>query len=256
MYFNNCEIFKKEVTNSKENIFYIHGFNSSFQKRTFISNLLPNFNFYSINLPGHGNSTFDENKISIKKYIEILVEYIESLNLKKITLYGHSMGGGLSLILSNMLNIKIEKMILESPINTSTIQKIKNISDFFESKKESIQKISKILFSQNNLISKTSLSSALSKIQTNRKNNKQIFNIWKNSELKIWDEKISNAIKQNKIETLVILGKQDLIIPYKKSLENFSSNNYFKTISLNNCGHNPALEKSFSFISEVKNFIE
>lgn len=254
MFFNGCEIHKKEVENPKGHIVLIHGFASDYRKRLFISNSLEEYNFYFINLPNHGNS-LSEQEITVDKYINILISYIESLNVDRVILYGHSMGGGLVLILQSILKDKIEKVILESPINISALKKTESIVSFLENKNNVIKNISNFLINKNKLKELNPVLLDNMKTLNNLTNNPDILNIWKEDQIKIWDEKISESIKDNKIPTIVFLGKKDLIIPYKESCELFSKNSSYKIISLDNCGHFPALEKPFTLIKEIISFL-
>lgn len=99
---------------------FVHGFNSYHQKFTHLFKELitqKEYNYLAFNLPGHGYSQADEKEISFRYYIDVAVELVKSLGIKKITLLGHSMGGGVAMGMSVKLEAQIESVILVGPIS-------------------------------------------------------------------------------------------------------------------------------------------
>ena len=58
----------------------------------------PDFNFIALDLPGHGGSA-GEGFRTVVEYKESVLEFIKHLNLKNIILIGHSMGGGVAMLI-------------------------------------------------------------------------------------------------------------------------------------------------------------
>ncbi len=59
----------------------------------------PSFNLIALDLPGHGGSG-GAGFYTVREYKELVLEFTEHLNLKNIILIGHSMGGGVAMLLA------------------------------------------------------------------------------------------------------------------------------------------------------------
>lgn len=86
---------------SRPTLLFIHGAGQSvatwkFQIELFANH--PYFNFIALDLPGHGNSEGQGYK-SVEEYKNTVLEFIDVLKLKEIVLVGHSMGGGVAMLL-------------------------------------------------------------------------------------------------------------------------------------------------------------
>lgn len=55
---------------------------------------------YAIDLPGHGKSSTSDGQQSISEYARSLVQWLESLQLRRAVLIGHSMGSAIALALA------------------------------------------------------------------------------------------------------------------------------------------------------------
>lgn len=94
-------------TNSNQDcaIIFIHG--NSHSSRSFSkqmsSPLLREFRLISVDLPGHGESTRGD-YYSIKKFAEIISEFIKAIEISKFIIVGHSLGGHVAI---NILNTNL-----------------------------------------------------------------------------------------------------------------------------------------------------
>ena len=62
----------------------------------------------SLDFPGHGNSQNFEKEVSASNFANIVLQFIDKLNLKKIIIVGNSIGGATALrVASNNSNIKL-----------------------------------------------------------------------------------------------------------------------------------------------------
>lgn len=55
---------------------------------------------YAIDLPGHGKSSTSDGQQTIGEYAHFLVQWLESLKIRRAVLVGHSMGGAIALALA------------------------------------------------------------------------------------------------------------------------------------------------------------
>jgi len=91
-----------KVDKSRPTVLFIHAATQSvstwrFQLDVFRNH--PSFNLIALDLPGHGGSG-GEGFRSVKEYKDLLNEFIDSLQLENIILIGHSMGGGVAMLLA------------------------------------------------------------------------------------------------------------------------------------------------------------
>lgn len=85
-------------SHNEEALFFIHG--NSHAKNSFKdqleSPLLKNYRLIAIDLPGHGNSD-KSSQYTLPLFAQVVSELISRLNLKKVLLVGHSLGGHVAL---------------------------------------------------------------------------------------------------------------------------------------------------------------
>lgn len=99
---------------SKETIVLIHGFlSSSFSFRRLIPYLINDYNVISIDLPPFGQSGKSRRyKYSYQNLATTVIQLVEGLNLRKVILLGHSMGGQISLYIAHLRPDLVDKVVL------------------------------------------------------------------------------------------------------------------------------------------------
>jgi len=81
-----------------------------------IPQLAKHFTVYAIDLPGHGYSSIDTNASYDEPYFRsAVIEFIEKLDLKEVTLTGESIGGVLALTVASQMPSRIKKVISSNP---------------------------------------------------------------------------------------------------------------------------------------------
>ncbi|QSF13513.1 alpha/beta fold hydrolase [Mycoplasma sp. Mirounga ES2805-ORL] len=124
---------KEADSNEKPNVIFLHGYGDSSvrAKRLFINESKNAFNIYGIDLPGFGESTCNNNPISINFFVKVVESFIKKiLNNKSVFIVGHSMGTIVALNLS-IANIKWKFLLapvvpLEN-IDQKNIQHLRNL---------------------------------------------------------------------------------------------------------------------------------
>ena len=96
-------------------ILFLHGFGGSCRDYFAASLLEPYFNFYAINLPGHGSKKPGAFDADLETYVNYVVDYIKYKDLHNLTLIGHSFGGGIAALVENRIRERILNLVVISP---------------------------------------------------------------------------------------------------------------------------------------------
>ena len=103
----------KIVGNGKENLVLLHGFMENSEIWKFLEpHLSAKFKIIKIDLPGHGKSSNFGEIHSMEMMAKKVEEVISELNLEKIHLLGHSMGGYVSLAFAELFPEKLKSLTL------------------------------------------------------------------------------------------------------------------------------------------------
>jgi pimeloyl-ACP methyl ester carboxylesterase len=103
----------------KPTLVLIHGVTGSHEGFQYVIPLLDDFHIIAPDLPGFGESPLPHEKLSLKDMGELIVDFVEELELDKPHLLGHSMG---SLVVAEAVrqhpSLFAHKLILGSPVPT------------------------------------------------------------------------------------------------------------------------------------------
>lgn len=234
-----------EITgNGKENLVLLHGFMENSEIWKFLEPDLSNkFKIIKIDLPGHGKSENFSEMNSMEMMAKEVENVVSELNLDKIHLLGHSMGGYVSLVFAELFPEKLKSMTLffstfladEEDKKEQRRKSFKIIKDafahyvnagmpnLFNSNEKDILE-GKINFAKEIALSTDNFGAlAAVKGMISRTDKLEI--------LKNLDAKI-----------LVILGKHDSAVNMEKTLKNLPDKTNIKSYILD-CGHMGQLEK-------------
>ncbi|MBC7555930.1 MAG: alpha/beta fold hydrolase [Chryseobacterium sp.] len=230
--------------NGKENLVLLHGFMENLEIWKFLEpHLSDKFKIIKIDLPGHGKS-LDYGEINSMEMMAKEVEkVISELNLDKIHLLGHSMGGYVSLAFAELFPDKLKSITLffstfladdeeKKEVRRKSFRIIKDafvhyinvgIPNLFNPNEKNILE-GKINFAREIALS-TNNSSVLAAVKG------MIERTDKLQMLENLDAKI-----------VVICGKHDSAVNTEKTLKNLPEKTTVKSYVLD-CGHNGHLEK-------------
>jgi pimeloyl-ACP methyl ester carboxylesterase len=96
----------------------IHGLGENLLTWQKILNRLPqeNYRFLLVDLPGHGQSTAERmGKYSHRHLAQQLIEFLDTLSIKKVIIIGHSLGGNLALRMALLHPERVQALFLISP---------------------------------------------------------------------------------------------------------------------------------------------
>jgi pimeloyl-ACP methyl ester carboxylesterase len=253
--------------NGSTSLVYLHGFGASKNSWDDFYTLFDSsiYTSYLIDLKGFGNSSIPKDKkYSLNENKKILTKFIDSIITQKYFLFGHSYGGGVSLLLvtSKKLRNKPKLLILMdcAAYNIDTPFFIKYLQNPF---------ISNILylFSTPKIRAKFTLNRIVNeKNYTNKILNRYIESFkgvrkkysFVQSAKQIAPENYEQLIAEYskiKMPTLIIWGKQDKILSVKQGelLSQQIENSELKMIDI--CGHIPQEEKPDTTFKIVESFI-
>jgi pimeloyl-ACP methyl ester carboxylesterase len=86
---------ERSTGEAEGDLVFIHGAGGTHRHWGYQLQGLSRANLYSLDLPGHGRSE-GEAQTSIAGYTDLLLEFLEALELTQATLVGHSMGGAIA----------------------------------------------------------------------------------------------------------------------------------------------------------------
>ncbi len=242
-------------TDEKDCVIFLHGLlDHSFGFRRIIKDLLGDKKrIISFDHPGYGNSKLPKIKylFQIDVWAELLLEALEKLNLRNVTLVGHSMGGLIAqhMVLADQTK-RIKKLILLSPggIPHPERERMQKLL-FPKTEKQVVELLTHLYGSDspepNFLLRKTLVT---------------VWNGWENQFLQ------ENTLKKEhhifhgdkvrgiKIPTLIIAGEDDEITPIAmmKKMKSYITGS--KLVWLKGAKHAIHLERSSDIAREIKVF--
>jgi len=106
---------------NKEVLLFIHGLASYLPAWSKVIPLLKNhFRCIAIDLPGYAKSSAGVHSGSMIFYADTISKFVHKLNLQKVSLVGHSMGGHISIVTALLYPQLIDRLILLAPAGFET----------------------------------------------------------------------------------------------------------------------------------------
>jgi len=271
---NNISIaYADEGKNNRETIVFIHGLASympAWKKN--IPILKNHFRCIPIDLPGYGKSSKDNYHVSMDFYADIIIEFLDKLEINKITLAGHSMGAHISIFTSLKFPDKVKKLVLASPAGFETFnefesQFLKNIMTI-----EQLMSNSPEQLKQNVLLNFYKMPKDAEFMIEDRIAQKDAkeFKLYCSSVVKslhaMLDEPVFEKLGLIKQHTLILFGKNDYLIPNRGLHKDLTTKlvaesgagkiNNSKLVMFDECGHFSQFEKANKFNQAVKDFLK
>ena len=248
-----------------EPLIMIHGFSSS--SHTFshlIEPLSKKYKVYALDLKGFGNSPKPlDDKYSVYDQMVLVKAFMQDHNIHNPIMIGHSLGGGVILALALSKEVTINKMVLiDAAAYKQNLPKLLRWLQFPVLGKlgfyilpswYEIEEGYKYAFYDNAKIPKEGVKILTKNLQS--KNGKYAFA--KASDFLIPDdiEEVSLRYREIDIPTLIIWGRDDIIIRKNKAyrLHGDIKNSRLKFIQ--KCGHMPQEEKPKETLSYILKFL-
>lgn len=261
-----------DVGKGNKTIVFIHGLGSNMLAwKKNIEVLKNNFRCIIVDLPGYGKSSKNPHSGLMSFYAEKVIEFVDKLNLGKVTLAGHSMGGQISIVASLSYSDKIEKIILVDPAG---------FEQFHAGQRLWFKEVM-----TPDLVRSTTLEGIETNLATNFYNLPEDAQFMIDDRIAIRtakdfdyyclavsrsvagmvDEPVYEKLGEIKTPTLVFFGENDNLIPNrylnpgktsKIAKDGASKIKDAKLVMVPKCGHFMMFEKSEVFNEEVKNFFK
>ena len=235
----------------KHSIILLHGSGQSHVVWSLTSQFLSdqNYNVFTLDFPGHGNSEGDSLK-TIEEMAEWLEKVIIKIGIKNLTLAGHSQGCLVALEYANKFPEKIKNIIFiagsyEIPVNESLI----NLA--LSGDMESLNLMMKWGYGN----SKQFIGgNPLQKILNSSREVIEVLSV----DLKACNNYKNglNAVKKIKCPTFFIFGESDKMIKLEKGKKFSGLLPGSKVHVIKDCGHMIILEKAFEMREKIVEFLK
>ncbi|KAJ9192772.1 hypothetical protein DTO164E3_8231 [Paecilomyces variotii] len=110
--------FEQEGNKDGPAVLCIHGLGGTTNFYQPVVSALKDYNVVRFDLSGHGRSTLPSKNTSIATYVENTEAVIKHLDLKDVTVAGHSMGGLIALHLAAKCPELVKRLVLFGPVKT------------------------------------------------------------------------------------------------------------------------------------------
>lgn len=251
--------FKKATNKSKGIIFFIHGYAVNSDYHNYFANQVNDYDYYAIEHAGHGITPLNNKKqLAPWSYANEVVELIKKLDLKDINLIGHSMGGGIAVLVSQMIPERIKKMVIVTPMNSKGTTKVFNfLFKMNPTKASQLTTYYDILLGDINKMDNIP-ENEINALLKNQKEYKKNYKVLKRNMASIKNMRIlSKNEKDLKVKTMLIVGENDDCINAKTTKKNFmkkNNENILKVITLKQCGHLPFFEFQKEYYNLIMDF--
>lgn len=243
-----------------KNIVFVHGFATTSEYHdVFIKYIEKDFNYYAIQLPGHGIAPLKDKKHQLVPYnlAQHVANWIKFMQFKKIDLIGHSMGGGIVLMVATMIPDLIEKLVMVTPMNPSFSFKHLNVLKFVPENNEQTYNMQKlIIWNIDEHFSGIDDKKIADETEYQKKHRENFIHLRKEMMTLKNMKHLKRALKENKLQTLLILGKHDQVIYWKSAYKLFSKYNNYKIVLFENSAHLPFKEETEKYVNTILDFIK
>ena len=213
------------------------------------NNLKDKYKVIYIDFPGFGKSDIPKFSFNGEDYKRIVLNFIDSLNIKNYTIIGHSFGGRVGIRVAAERKDDIRGLIL---IDSAGIRDPKTIKQKLSEKTfKFFKKLTlKLLKGKNK-------EKVLSFFQNifGSKDYKNVNGVMRETLVKVVNEDLLPILKNIDVKTLIIWGELDKELPLRHGFiinENIKNS---KLVIIKNGSHFPYLDNLPKVIYEIKNFL-
>lgn len=270
---SNIEIAYTDTGNKKKHvILFLHGlanYRAVWNWNT--EELKHHFRCIAIDLPGNGSSGRNNKRYSIEFYAKNVIDFIDEMGLRNVSLAGHSMGGLIAMRVALSNQIPIKKLILFAPAGFEYYTPHEGIlfksaitmGNFLNLDETQVaQSVRTSFYRQNEITEKIIRELSAIIQQHDRIKYRTMLEQSINSML---DDDIFSRLKEIHQETLVFFGEEDMLIP-NRFLHPVSTRDIAikatqempdaRLITYANTGHFVQIERAKEVNAEVVSFLK
>ena len=266
------EIAYTDVGSGDKTILFIHGLGSNLEAwRKNVSVLKDNYRCISIDLPGYGKSSKEPHSGKMTFYASIIDEFVKELNLGKVVLAGHSMGGQISITTALIYPDIVESLILVDPAGFERFNKgqkqwfrdVMTLDGVKYTTPEGIQNNLATNFYKVPKDAEFMINDRIS-MRTASDFDAYCYTVVQSVNGMV-DEPVIDYLQDIKVPTLIFFGENDNLIPNRylnpgrtEPIAKFGADKIknSKLIMVPKCGHFMMFEKPDTFNSEVEEFLK
>lgn len=237
---------------SGRNVLILPGWGTTINTYMPLINSISNYaNAYCLDMPGFGSSQEHDTDWNLDNYLDFIIDFIKSQNIKDLDLIGHSNGGRIIIKLMSRtdLNFKVNKIILIG--SAGIVHKKSKLQEF----KIKIFKLGKNIIETKPI--KTIFPNLLSKLQNKlgSEDYKNASPIMKKTLVNLINEDLRELLPNIKAPTLLIWGENDTATPLQDGelMEKLIPNSGL--VKVKNCTHYVFLEQTAYVNSIISNFL-
>lgn len=251
----NTELSFYDIGNGQP-IVLIHGFaGSKLYWEEIIPELSKNSRVIALDLPGHGDSKMGDEKYSIEDIAGLIRELLDNLELEKVTMFGHSLGGYITLAFAEKYPEYLDGFSLVHSTADPDSDEAKSGRDsnarkvLEEGTEPLVKGLSQKLFSPGN-----SVNNASDIKQTMEIGNSTSINGMVNALLAMRDRPDRNhVLKDSTMPVLMVAGEQDQIIPPEKTFSVNKEN--IEQYLIKDSGHMSMYEQPEELVKAINGFL-
>lgn len=196
--------YEEENPNANQTVLVVHGWGASIAAmKPVINSLKHKYRVISLELPGHGSSDKPSEVFGTKDFSDIILKFIDAMNLKDIYYIGHSYGGKCAIEIASRNDNPIKKLVLvdASGIKAELSTKLKLKVKWFKFLKMVYTKI----YGENNLEKFYK--------KYGSADYKDADGVMRKILVKVVNEDLRDKLFDIKTNTLIVWGKNDLDTP-------------------------------------------
>lgn len=225
-------------------ILMLHGWGSNASLyNSQIKLLKDKYRVIALNLPGHNGSDEPKRPFSVEDFAKFTLDFLKALDINKVILVGHSVGGRIIIKIMSFknLDIDVQKIVLIDSAGVKPVHKSKLTFKSFS------YKILKAIFG--NKVMKKLCPSIINYIKTKfgSEDYKNATPMMRDTLVKIVNEDLTPLFECNKKDTLIIWGRNDTATPLSDGKLMESKMQKSALVVIDGAGHYPFLEQQYTF---------
>lgn len=269
---DNTDLAYIDIGTGEQTIIFLHGIgNIAYVWHKNIDMLSKDFRCIAIDFPGNGFSTLTDTTYSLGYFADSVAYLIQQLNLQKVHLTGHSMGGQTALVFALKYPDLLQSLILCAPAGFESFNsweaKLFEVMMTFvdvQHKRDHFKNAINLSFYNKPNDIDLLIDATVESLQG--KNEKYYKSMLEQCVRSMVNDKISDKLSDIKIRTLILFGLNDNYIPIKaihplnstKSIAQKGAIQFpnAQLILLENCGHTLQWEKADVVNDAIMKFIK